>query len=170
MVRNLSILVLLLITLNSCFSYKTKYGKKRFKYNKFTIKFNTNNNAYNIIDTSKIYKIISSEEINYKKKLEIVTPTYLKFYANGRLGIFQNYDKNNIKSLDPKKSRMAIYNYTGDELIIQIYFNHPQGGGLVKSKLFRLEEDTLELKSENYLEKYKKLSLPKDFLIYKPDW
>lgn len=170
MVRRVFLCCLSLYLLNSCTGYKNEFGKKRFNYNRFTLKPNTNNQVYKVIDTTRIYELISIEEINYNKKLDIANKSYLKFYAKGRLGEFHGYEKKEINSLNPKKARMGLYNFENEKLIIQFYLNHPQGGGLVKKELSKIEKDTLELISENYISKYKIRDLPKEFLIYKPDW
>lgn len=170
MVRKICLCSIISFLFISCLAYKNEYGQKRFRYNRFTIEANTNNNVYQLIDTTKIYEVISIEEINYKKKLGIVNKSYLKFYANGRLGEFYGYNKNDINSLNPKKARMALYNYKDNKLIIQFYFYYPQGDGLRKEMFHKFERDTLELISENYLSKYKMIPLSKEFLIFKPDW
>lgn len=171
MVKRIFIYCLTLCLFISCLSYKNENGQKRFKYNRFTIKPNTNNEVFKFIDTTSIYKIIWSEDLKYNQTLEIANPTYLKFYKNGRVAKFYNYSEEDITSLDPKKARMALYNYDNDKLVIEVYFTNPQGGGLVKDEyLVKQKNDTLELKSESHLKKYKIIPLPKEFLNYKPDW
>ena len=171
MVKRVFLCYLSLYFLNSCTGYKNEFGKKRFNYNRFTLKPNTNNQTYKIIDTTGLYKLIWSEDLKYNQTLQIANPTYLKFYKNGRVGKFQNYNSKDVASLNPKKARMAIYNYENNKLSIQVYFKHPQGGGLVSDDYsLKQSNDTLMLMTEDNLEKYKILSLTKEFLIYTPDW
>ncbi len=171
MVVRVFLCCLSLYLLNSCTGYKNEFGQKRFKYNRFTLKPNTNNDVYKIIDTTRLYKLIWSEDLKYNQTLEIANPTYLKFYENGKVGKFQNYDSKDVTSLNPQKARMAIYNYENNKLSVQVYFKHPQGGGLVRDDYsLRQRNDTLTVITEDNLEKYKILNLPKEFLIYKLDW
>lgn len=170
MVKRFFVYSLVLGLFVSCFGYKNEYGQKRFKHNRFTIKPNMNNEVYQLIDTTKIYEVISIEEINYKEELDIVNKSYLKFYGNGRLAEFYSYNEDEVASLNPKKAKMGLYNFTHEKLIIQFYFNHPQGGGLIKKELLKIEDGILTLINENYLYRYKIIPLPKEFLIYKPDW
>lgn len=154
----------------SCFYTRSEYGNIRFKPYRFTIKPNSNDEVFKIIDTTKIYEMVDAINIKYNQRPTSLKKAFLKFYANGRVGEFATYDENDIKSLDPRKAKMAYYNFDGKELVIQSYFESPQGGGLITAKIHKIDNDSLELINSEYLYKYEIISLPKEFLIYKPDW
>ncbi len=152
-----------------CVATRNEYGKLRFMESKFSIKPNTNENVYKLIDTTKIYELYDAVDTLSNKSLFSIKKQFLKFYNNGRVAEFDYFDKNDIESLNSKKAKMAFYNFE-KELIIQFYFEHPQGGGLIKSKFLKSNKEWIELLSGNVLSKYKIIDLPKEFLIYKPDW
>jgi hypothetical protein len=169
MVKKSMCLIILLI-FSGCFYTRTQYGMIRFKQNRFSIKPNSNDNVYKIIDTTKLYELIDVIDTIHNQKMYSVKKEFLKFYTNGRLGEFDIYNKGDVKSLEPMKAKMAYYNYDGKDLVVEFYFEHPQGGGLIKEKFYKLKKDTLELMGETNLSKYKIIDIPKEFLIYKPDW
>ena len=165
-----AILLALLLCMVSCFYKRTEYGNIRFKPYRFTIKPNSNPDAYIIIDTTKLYELVDVINTKYNERPNSLRKQFLKFYANGRVGEFGAYLENDIKSLDPKRAEMAFYNYDGKDLYIQLYFEHPQGGGLLKYKLYTIDSEKLILAGYDNLDTYNIIDLPKEFLIYKPDW
>jgi hypothetical protein len=165
-----TILLALLLCMASCFYTRTDYGNIRFKPYRFTIKPNSNPDVYKIIDTTKLYERVDVIDTIYNERPYSLRKQFLKFYANGRVGEFEVYYPSDVKSLDPKKSKMAYYNFDGKDLVIQFYFEHPQGGGLLKYKLYKIDREQLTLTGYNNLVTYKIIDLPKEFLIYKPDW
>lgn len=169
MVKKTLILVIILC-MESCFYTRTEYGNIRFKPSRFTIKPNSNIEVFKIIDTTKLYERVDVIDTLYDQRPNNLRKQFLKFYANGRVGEFDFYSEDDVKFLDPKKAKMAYYNYDGKNLIIQFYFEHPQGGGLLKYKLYKIDEGKLELMGYNNLITYRILNLPREFLIYKPDW
>jgi hypothetical protein len=170
MVKNIIVILLIFSCLVSCFQTRTEYGNIRFRPKRFTIKPNTNDDVYKVIDTSKLYERLNIIDTVYNKKLTGTKKQFLKFYANGRVGEFDLFYEDDVKSLDPKKAKMALYHYDGKDLFIQFYFDGVQGGALLKYKLKKVDEERLELTGYNNLITYKKLSLSQEFLIYKPDW
>ncbi len=169
MVKKVILLVFLLCMI-SCFYTRTDYGNIRFKPYRFTVKPNSNPDVYKIIDTTKLYERVDVIDTIYNERPYSLRKQFLKFYANGRVGEFEVYYPSDVKSLDPKKSKMAYYNFDGKDLVIQFYFEHPQGGGLLKYKLYKIDREQLTLTGYNNLVTYKIIDLPKEFLIYKPDW
>ncbi|QSB26512.1 hypothetical protein [Flavobacterium sp. CLA17] len=163
------ILSALLLCMVSCFYTRTDYGNIRFKPYRFTIKPNSNADAYKIIDTTKLYQLVDVIDTIYNER-PYIRKNFFKFYANGRVGEFEVYYESDVKSLDPKKAKMAYYNYDGKTLTVQTYFEHPQGGGLLKYKLHKIDKEQLILTGYNQLRIYNILDLPREFLIYKPDW
>jgi len=164
------ILTVITLCMISCFYTRTDYGNIRFKPYRFTIKPNSNSDVYEVIDTTKLYELVDAVNSKYNQRPNSLRKQFLKFYANGRVGEFEGYYPGDINSLAPQKAKMAYYNYDGKNLIIQIYFEHPQGGGLIKKNFKEIKGDTLELVNDDYSYKYKIIDLPKEFLIYKPDW
>ena len=154
----------------SCLYTRTDYGKIRFKPFRFSIKPNSNKEVFNIIDTTKLYELVDACDPLNNERMYSMRKQFLKFYTNGRVGEFDVYNESDIKSLHPKKAKMAYYNYDGKKLVVEFYFEHPQGGGLIKKNFKEIRKDTLVLMNESYLYKYKILDLPKEFLVYKPDW
>lgn len=165
-----TLIIFMFFTFISCFYTRTDYGKIRFKSSRFTIKPNLNKEVFKIIDTTKLYELVDVIDTIYNQRGYSMKKEFLKFYDNGRIGEFDVYNENDIKSLEPKKAKMAYYTFDGKTLIIQFYFEHPQGGGLIKQKLYKTKTDTLEFTGGSLLNKYKIIDLPKEFLIYKPDW
>ncbi|WP_394748096.1 hypothetical protein [Spongiimicrobium salis] len=170
MLKRWTITIVLAIGISSCITYRNDYGRKRFNCCKFTIKPNKNNAVYKIIDTTKLYKIVSSEYLPDHTLNENLNISFLKFYANGKLGRFYSYDKDDLTSLNPKKADLGVYNYAKGKLRIQTYFYHVQGGGFVKNVLQKSTPNVLIFESEKVKTIYKSIEIPKEQLIYKPDW
>lgn len=166
------IILLLTLLTASCVTYRNDFGKKRFICCKFTMKRNTNNEVYKIIDTTKVYKLVSVLNIQDKDSsyLKEINKSFLKFYADGKVGDFYNYDATNINSLNPKKADIGVYNYSEGVLTIQRYFYHVQGGGFIEDRLKKCTADFLEFGDEDYTRRYMKIDIPAAFLIYTPDW
>jgi hypothetical protein len=159
-------------TLFSCISYRTEFGKKRFKMDLSKIKQIQNDSVFKVIDTTKLYETISSFSFGNNNYVSDLKKRYLKFYSNGKIGVFYYFDINDISSLNPKKADIGYYKYHNNKIIMQTFFEHPQGGGYAKSEcvINKNKNEYLELKSDDYLKKYKIIDLPKEFLIYRPDW
>ncbi len=165
------ILTLILMTA-SCVTHRNDFGRKRFTCCKFTMNRNTNNEVYKIIDTTKIYKLISVLNIDGKDStyLKEINKYFLKFYADGKVGEFFSYDDISLNSLNPKKAAMGVYRYSKGELMIQTYLETAQGGGFLKNRLKKSTDDYLEFGDEDNSIRYEKVDIPKEFLIYTPDW
>ena len=136
------------------------------------MKRNTNNQVYKIIDTTKVYKLTSILNIQGKDStyLKETNKYFLKFYADGKVGQFFNYKNINLNSLNPKKATIGVYSYSKGALTIQTYLQTAQGGGFLKDILKKSTADFLEFGDKDYSRKYKKINIPKEFLIYTPDW
>jgi len=156
----------------NCLGYRTEFGKKRFNSSLHKITPNKNAEVYKIIDTTKLYRIESSISIVDGTKLNNSGNVYLKFYAENKVGIFYDFDINDINSLNPKKADVGVFNFIDNKFIIEKYFEKPQYSGYLK-EVFLINRNTkefLELISDKYIDKYKIQELPMEFLIYKPDW
>ncbi len=171
MVKKISFLLIIVTLFVGCSGHRTEYGRKRFDYNRFSTKPNINNTIYKIIDTTKLYRLISKDYDALNKQLDKAYSLHLKFYNNGRVGQFFSYNENDLTSLDPKRARMGIYNYSNNILHIEYYLETPQGNGLVDYEfIIEKNKDTLKLVDKEYHFNYKEVALKKEFLIYKPDW
>ena len=87
----------------SC-SHLNEFGQRRVNFNLDRIKPNRNKLAYEIIDTSKVYKKVdvkntfdSSKNIEFNR-LNNLNPEYLKFYEKGRVGKFNNVSVDKIEN------------------------------------------------------------------------
>lgn len=136
------------------------------------MKRNTNNEVYKVIDTTKIYKLVSVLNIEGQDStyLKEINKIFLKFYADGKVGEFYNIDGITLNSLNPKKAVIGVYRYSKGQLTIQTYLETAQGGGFIKNRLKNNTADYLELGDENYTRRYEKVAIPKEFLIHTPDW
>ncbi|WP_350292933.1 hypothetical protein [uncultured Croceitalea sp.] len=166
------VIIMLTLLIASCVSYRNDYGRKRFACCKFTMKRNTNSEVYKIIDTTKIYKLVSVLNIEGKDStyLKDINKYFLKFYADGKVGEFFSYDDISLNSLNPKKATIGVYKYSKGKLTIQTYLETAQGGGFVKNRLKKSTDHYLEFGDENNSVRYEKEEIPKEFLIYTPDW
>lgn len=164
--------IILILLTASCVTYRNDYGRKRFICCKFTMKPNTNNEVYKIIDTTKIYKLASILSIQDKDStyMKEISKYFLKFYADGKVGQFFHDDDITLNSLNPKKATIGVYRYSKEELTIQTYSQNAQGDGFIKNRLKKSTADFLEFGDEDYSKRYEKVDIPKDFLIYTPDW
>ncbi len=182
MVKN--IFIFLLVFLVGCFPSKNVFEKPRFKLSRFSIKPNTNKEVFSIIDTTCFYKWIKIDDkdyfINSKSEKQKVSTlkSGLKFYKNGKVGNFWEYDASIVSSVNPERAEMGLYNYTEENgLRIQFIYYHVQSGYFIaKNKLLNKVGDTLVVESIKTAQgggdiyKYVKETLPKAALKYKPDW
>lgn len=160
--------ILIALSFSGCGS-RTEYGRKRLS-RVGSHKLITDSIVYSLIDTAKLYEIVSAVSVSDNKPLNSMNKRYLKFYDNGRVGTFYVYRTDDLSSLNPKRAEIGYYKYNGKNLEIKTFFEHPQGGGWVKELLTKYDNDTLEFISDGILSKYKALNIPKTFLVYKADW
>lgn len=158
--------VLFLLLFAGCVT-RTEFGRRRLAKSG---PMATDTKVYSIIDTTKLYEIISAAEILNSKPLTSVNKTYLKFYANGRVGTFYKFQPNDPGTLNPKKAEIGYYAYNGKEIVMRNFFEHPQGGGWIKDQIISFKGDTLHISSQNILSKYQPLAIPQGLSNYKPDW
>lgn len=172
--------VLLLI---SCASQRNEFGRLRPNSDRFTVKPDTSNIINKEMDTSAFYLRVSKNDIDYMfdinndKRLIRDVGIGFKFYSKGKVGMFYNIDFNDNKTLNPKRAVMGFYQEINGELYLEFLLNHVQSGNfLVKKEVLVSENSFLKIKSykkaisPEYISTYEKVSLPKAFLIYKPDW
>lgn len=163
------LIFILLIICCSCITIKNDHNQERFKISRFTIKPTENLFFYKVIDTSSIYILT---DIYNNGSLNINIPQGLKFYKNGRVGKFKELDLKftEITNLNPKKAEMGFYKYHNNRLEIEFMSNSAQSGNFLTKKEVLIKGDTIVSSYGNFEYIYVKKIIPKDFLIYKPDW
>lgn len=140
--------------------------------------------SYDLIDTLSVYKL----EINYfyKKASNEITfiekddenkygyTSYLKFYRNGKLGLFviPKEDMTNLtkEHFNPQKAKMGYYYINGNEIKTRIstigdctlYIANNKG---------EIIHDSIILKESGFGNIYVRRKVPKEFLEgWIPDW
>ena len=95
------IFTLLIIFLIVSCGHETIYGKRRFKINIEQIKQNKDFEVFKIIDTTKLYGITTAVHLPDSTNLNSVKQIYLKFYGNGKMGVFSYFNSKDVNSLNP---------------------------------------------------------------------
>ncbi|WP_199120775.1 hypothetical protein [Pedobacter sp. ASV28] len=175
MVKNI-VYISIAVFLMGCFSYKTENNAIRIPVSRFSIKPNTNELAYQLIDTSAIYfntRINGQETIKDSSGNDILLReknNAIKFYKDGRIGMFEQVDLENIKSLVPTRGRMGIYNLSNKGFLVEFVYHSPQAGIFRGKDTIRVKGDTIFRFDKKYEYEYIKLRLSKKNLIFTPDW
>lgn len=173
---------ILSFSLNSCSINRNDKGQIRINESRFKLNKCINDNTYKIIDTSSLYIKIKSNN-NYKafvgnKDSVFVKDMgiYLKFYDNGKVGMFQNLVDLKVENLNPKYAIMGYYCIDGKNNQQEFVFNHIQSGNFISRDRLEIKNDTITSYTietstgGGHYNTYVKKNLPKEFLIYKPDW
>ncbi|KQB41121.1 hypothetical protein [Flavobacterium aquidurense] len=136
------------------------------------MKLINNDNTVKVVDTTKLYELQSVFSLTDNNYLNPFKRRYLKFYRGNKVAMFYSFNIDDIGTLDPEKADMGYYNYSNGKITTQIYFESPQSEGYIKEKYIIIKNDAniIKFKGNNYIDEYKILDLPKEFLIYKPDW
>ena len=183
---------ILLILFASCGGIKV-----RFLNNKTTaVPFDNNifnkniydRNFLTIIDTVALYKLeygfvtsknsfkASTKNRYYSSSSNIA---YYKFYKNGCVNLFSfhNQDSITINSLNPELNgqRGIVYKKNNGlklGLFTIVGYGYGPEYGIVGSTIIIKDDTIFEKKDKNieYINVYIKQKIPKEFLIYKPDW
>jgi len=171
MVRSFLISCVLIFFFTNCY-HKTISGRKRYNVDLFKMKLINNDSLYKVVDTTKLYKLQNVFNVADNEYLDNFKYVYLKFYSKNKVAMFYYFDINNIKSLNPENADMGYYNYSKGKITTQIYFESPQSEGYIKEEyiIIKNDENIIKFKGNNYINEYKILDLPKEFLICKPDW
>lgn len=139
-------------------------------------KIGSKNEVYELIDTTKIYKLVSLYYKHDVERLNIVTTynykKYLKFYPNGRLAV---YDDFNILTLDTLKASVTdqgSYNYAYKTLYTKYYITNKDGKQFYNPQFHMVAGDTLCLYSESTKNTscYIPIAIPKTVIVNKADW
>lgn len=153
------IFVISLILLTSCNAYKSM-----FVFSRFTIKPNTNVEAFKIIDTTSIYKEVESLNLTYKSKQNFNEREYqnhMRFKKNGELVRLLTDKLIDWKNRESELKRMQRYNYSEKGFYIEYHFHTIQGGWSIwKAKLIKHTNDSLIFKHKDYITKYVKTTIP----------
>lgn len=177
MVKKISCLFTLLLFV-SCFTIRNNEGRVRTKLNRFSIKIRSDDSSiYSLIDTAGIYMVVENKYPNNEPiKIDSVT-NGIKFYKNCRVGLFHDINLKNTNCLNPKLADMGFYNLNDDIVELEFLFYHVQSGNFICKKEFtKVKVDTIigftkkTSTGGGYFTTYVKRELPKEFLIYKPDW
>lgn len=142
----------------------------------------------NDIDTVALYKEEygyrttknSFENVNKKKYYQSSSFCgYYKFYKKGHVNffVFRDFDEITLINLNPNfNGQRGILYSEKDETKLDIFtivgYGYGREYGIIKHVL-RTKGDTIFEKSTvdlTYVNVYVKRKLPKEFLIYKPDW
>ncbi len=168
--------LVIVVCLSGCVN-RTEFGAKRpMRLSKY--KAPVDPVVYRLIDTAALYQHIPVFTEQNPKPTYKYPDTYLKFYADGRVGTFHILEieeaYHDVNVLNPKRASVGYYKYTNKGLVIRTNFEHPQGGGFINHDVVTPVKDTLTSIYHNYdklqYSYYKKIKLPTKLLIFKPDW
>lgn len=183
MVRRILSLVVFTIVISSCCynGIKSTYGLPRKKITGF----NKTSIEYEKIDTLALYKLetnyaynsISKEYIYIEKDVKSNYPysSYLKFYKNGKVGLFviQKSDSLNLERdfFNPKRAKMGYFDIQGKSIRTRIS-TIGDCSLYVSDKRGEINGDTINLQNKNnHGNIYIKLNVKKDLLEnWSPDW
>ena len=162
MLRKILILSLLCCIASGCFVSEI-IGR--------SFKPNTNIGAFRIVDTTKMYNLISHKETEYGTVHQYHNKFVLKFYPNGRVGKFPYPDSSDIDALNPNKRRKGgMFNYDGKKILIQYRYNNPQSSGFSIEQIVKSTGDTLQIQLDNFLSTYRAINIPKNIRKHKANW
>ena len=162
------ITMVMIFSLFSCYPIKNEYNMPRMKKHKFSLTANIGeeNKVGSIIDLNVIYKKIKVKNVKYNKELTRFKVRYLKFYKNGKVGIFT--DKT-IEEINPLKADMGIYEYKNSKLYYEFFFHTAQAGYVRHKAELLLEGNYLMEKNKEYIDTYEIIPIKQESII-KPDW
>lgn len=127
--------------------------------------------AFNYIDTTKIYVLVSSvnqSDNDYRMPI----PYYLKFYPNGRYAKYIHYDSTDNETLHAKNRReQGLFRFEGDKIILQYRWKSAQGGNFFfRPTLVKHGKDTLQIRNGNLIETYRAMTIPPNVIRPKATW
>jgi hypothetical protein len=175
-------LIIILITLISCNFYKNLHTKNKCGRYRVVCRIkNTSFKFYNELDTSSVYKYDGEISKNSKNELVYLKNrynNYYKFYANGKVGYFGLDDNEtlSINKMNPCNFLNAYYGIDDNKnLILKRYVVTDLNGEYTLNCLIKFKNDTFEVTDIEFLKQgYKKIyikeKIPKEWLVYKPDW
>ena len=166
----------LALCLMGCFASRNSEYSVRVPIARFSFKPNVDENVYQMIDTASFYftEAINGQYMrdgNDGKPRDIrLRKGGLKFYADGKVGSFNQTDLLDVSSFDSKKAIMGLYSLNKKGFFIAFASHSPQAGVIIIKKTILSKGDTLIVKNDSYEYKYLRKKLPNQLLVFKPDW
>lgn len=166
----------LALCLVGCFASRNSEYSVRVPVARFSFKPNVDENVYQMIDTASFYfsELINGQYMmdgNDGKPRDIrLRRGGLKFYADGRVGSFNDTDLSDVSSFDPRKASMGLYSLSKKGFFIAFASHSPQAGVFIIKETILSKGDTLIVKNDSYEYKYLRKKLPDQLLVFKPDW
>ena len=169
-------LFLVAMVLASCSAHSFKGEEERFRESLKTSTPTITEAVYKIIDTSKIYKLVASyykydsnqtnvvAEYNYKK--------YLKFYKDGKLAVFDDFDLTSIDTLKAKVTDHGYYDYTYNTLYTRHHLTNKSGKQFYNPQVHQPNGDTLSLYSQSTksISHYLAIAIPANVVVAEAEW
>lgn len=166
--------MIFLLLIIGCSGTKDNGDKSRFRESVTTSK--ASDEVYRLIDTTKIYKLVASyykydkartnavSEYNYKK--------YLKFYEDGRLAVFDDFDLASLDTLRAKETDQGYYEYKFNTLYTRNYLTNKSGKQFYNPQTHKRNGDTLSLYSQSTknVSHYIPVEIPATVIVDKANW
>ena len=153
-----NILIIVIFITVSCDTYKSL-----FIFSRFTIRPNSNSEAFKIVDTTSLYKEVQYIDLKYVDTVNLEKRTYLdymRFKQNGKLVRMLTDRITDWEYKESKVNRMQRYNYNEKGFFIEYHTYTIQGGwNIRKEKLVKYTEDSLVFDHKGHLTKYLKVNL-----------
>lgn len=172
----LNFLIIPLFVLIGCSGTQKNREELSFRESRKNATTLASNEVYQIIDTTKIYKLIASyykydeartnavATYNYKK--------YLKFYGGGKLAVFDDFNLSSLDTLKAKKTDQGYYDYKFQTLYTRNYITNKSGKQFYNPQVHEIRDDTLSLYSQSTknVSYYLPVAIPGSVFIEKANW
>lgn len=175
-----TVIILLLI---GCSGKKTVGDVKRFRESASQttsdgkqLATTFNSEVYTLIDTAKVYRLVASyykyDKTNTNAVAAYNLKKYLKFYSEGRLAVFDDFDLQTLDTLRPQITDQGYYEYTFKTLYTRNYLTNADGQQFYNPQWHEMRGDTLLLYSQStkYTSLYLPIPIPKTVFVDKADW
>lgn len=153
------------------------YAQNKCGMTRKLLKFNLR--STNTIDTTAIYKYDGEFSRNEQDHLYYKKNNYrrfIKFYDDGKVGFFSFKNDIDKSDIDPCKAQNAYYGLDKkNRFVIKQFVVFKVNGNKLYTYDTKFENDTIyivdrTLKERGYYKIYIKQKIPREWLIYKPDW
>lgn len=134
------------------------------------------NELYKLIDTTKIYRLVASYYKYDENKTNAVASydlkKYLKFYGNGRLAVFDDFNLNTLDTLTARATDQGHYEYKFNTLYTKNYLTNKSGEQFYNPQWHEMRGDTLSLYSQSTknISHYLAVEIPKTVFVDNADW
>ena len=166
----------LLIIITSCSGYSNT-TKRSTEINEIPVaQKTTSNEVYKVIDTTKLYKLVAHYYKYDEDKVNAVSTynykKYLKFYKDGRLAVFDEYDLNSVDTLRAQETDQGYYDYNYNTLSTRNYITNKSGKQFYNPQSHEVAEDTLSLYSQSTknVSHYISVIIPPHIFVEKANW